>query len=106
MTVIVATRYAEEAGELCDRVALMDRGRVLACDTPHAVISSLVEEAVVSTAGVGLRWRYHRFMYLIARARILHEIYSRRCAAGQSHIPKDGAHCRSETLLWRDVSRG
>jgi ABC-2 type transport system ATP-binding protein len=48
MTVIVATRHAEEAGELCDRVALMDRGRVLVCDTPHALISSLDEEAVVS----------------------------------------------------------
>jgi ABC-2 type transport system ATP-binding protein len=48
MTVIVATRHAEEAGELCDRVALMDRGTVLICDTPHALISSLDEEAVVS----------------------------------------------------------
>ena len=50
MTVIVATRQAEEAGELCDRVALMDRGRILVCDTPHALISSLDEEAVVSAS--------------------------------------------------------
>ena len=53
MTVIVATRHAEEAGELCDRVALMDRGRVLVCDTPHALISSLDEEAVVSVGVEG-----------------------------------------------------
>jgi ABC-2 type transport system ATP-binding protein len=53
MTVIVATRHAEEARELCDRVALMDRGRVLVCDTPHALISSLDEEAVVSVGVEG-----------------------------------------------------
>jgi ABC-2 type transport system ATP-binding protein len=53
MTVIVATRHAEEAVELCDRIALMDRGRILICDTPHALISSLDEEAVVSVGVEG-----------------------------------------------------
>ena len=31
-TVVLATRDAEEAGELCDRVALMERGRIVASD--------------------------------------------------------------------------
>jgi ABC-2 type transport system ATP-binding protein len=47
-TLIVATRHADEAEELCDRVAVMDRGRVFICDTPHALVSSLNAEAVVS----------------------------------------------------------
>jgi len=36
-SVIVATHRAEEAG-LCDRVAVLDQGRLVACDTPQALI--------------------------------------------------------------------
>ena len=34
-TVMLTTHYMEEADELCNRVAIMDRGRVLALDTPE-----------------------------------------------------------------------
>jgi ABC-2 type transport system ATP-binding protein len=33
-TVLLTTHYMLEADELCDRVAIIDRGRILACDTP------------------------------------------------------------------------
>jgi ABC-2 type transport system ATP-binding protein len=33
-TVLVTTHYMEEAHRLCDRVAIIDRGTILACDTP------------------------------------------------------------------------
>ncbi len=33
-TIVLVTHYMEEAGRLCDRVALIDRGRVLAIDSP------------------------------------------------------------------------
>ena len=33
-TVLLTTHYMTEADELCDRVAIIDRGRVVACDTP------------------------------------------------------------------------
>ena len=33
-TVLLTTHYMAEADELCDRIAIIDRGRVLACDTP------------------------------------------------------------------------
>ncbi len=42
-TVILTTHYMEEAEELCDRVAIMDRGRIVALDTPQALIDALVE---------------------------------------------------------------
>ena len=32
-TIVYTTHYMEEAARLCDRVAIVDRGRVLACDT-------------------------------------------------------------------------
>lgn len=40
-TVIVTTHYMEEAEALCDRVAIMDRGRIMAMDTPRALVRGL-----------------------------------------------------------------
>jgi ABC-2 type transport system ATP-binding protein len=42
-TVVLTTHYMEEAEELCDRVAIMDRGRIVALDTPQHLIDALVE---------------------------------------------------------------
>ncbi len=36
-TILLTTHYMEEADELCDRVAIMDHGRILALDTPAAL---------------------------------------------------------------------
>jgi len=40
-TVVLTTHYMEEADVLCDRVAVMDHGQIIACDTPLALIQSL-----------------------------------------------------------------
>jgi ABC-2 type transport system ATP-binding protein len=47
-TVILTTHYMEEAARLCDRVAVMDHGRVIALDTPNALIASLGASQVVA----------------------------------------------------------
>ncbi|HET7746199.1 MAG TPA: ABC transporter ATP-binding protein, partial [Vicinamibacteria bacterium] len=49
-TVIITTHYMEEAARLCDRVAIVDRGKVVATDTPAALVSSLGAEHVVEFA--------------------------------------------------------
>jgi ABC-2 type transport system ATP-binding protein len=36
-TLLLTTHYMMEADELCDRIAIIDRGQVLACDTPAAL---------------------------------------------------------------------
>jgi ABC-2 type transport system ATP-binding protein len=46
-TVVLTTHYMEEAEILCDRVAIMDRGQVIACDTPTALIRRLGTTATV-----------------------------------------------------------
>ena len=46
-TVVLTTHYMEEAERLCDRIAIMDRGRVVACDTPRALIEQLGADATV-----------------------------------------------------------
>jgi ABC-2 type transport system ATP-binding protein len=46
-TVMLTTHYMDEAERLCDRVAIVDQGRVIALDTPRALIASLGAEHVV-----------------------------------------------------------
>ncbi len=46
-TVVLTTHYMEEAEILCDRVAIMDAGRVIACDTPAALIRGLGMAATI-----------------------------------------------------------
>ena len=41
LTVLYTTHYMEEAELLCDRVAIMDEGRVIALDQPHELIRRL-----------------------------------------------------------------
>lgn len=41
MTIVYTTHYMEEAERLCDRVAIMDEGRILALDTPKGLIGLL-----------------------------------------------------------------
>jgi len=47
-TVLLTTHFMEEAEKLCDRVAILDHGRIVALDTPAALIRGLgAEERVV-----------------------------------------------------------
>jgi ABC-2 type transport system ATP-binding protein len=41
LTVLYTTHYMEEAQRLCDRVAIIDQGQIIALDTPNALIDSL-----------------------------------------------------------------
>jgi ABC-2 type transport system ATP-binding protein len=49
-TVLLTTHYMEEAARLCDRVAIVDRGKVIATGTPRELIASLGAEHVVEFA--------------------------------------------------------
>jgi ABC-2 type transport system ATP-binding protein len=46
-TVLLTTHYMEEAERLCDRVAIIDRGKVIALDTPAGLIARLGAEHVL-----------------------------------------------------------
>lgn len=47
-TILLTTHFMEEAERLCDRVAILDHGRIIALDTPQALIRQLgAEERVV-----------------------------------------------------------
>ncbi len=46
-TVIITTHYMEEAEVLCDRVAIMDRGQIMALDTPRQLVRGLSFDSTV-----------------------------------------------------------
>lgn len=43
-TIVITTHYMEEAEELCDRVAIMDEGDIIALDTPENLIKQLLQK--------------------------------------------------------------
>jgi ABC-2 type transport system ATP-binding protein len=45
-TVLLTTHYMVEADEMCNRVAIINKGKVLACDTPAALKHNLQKEAI------------------------------------------------------------
>jgi ABC-2 type transport system ATP-binding protein len=46
LTVLLTTHYLDEAERLCDRVAIMHSGRIVALDTPRALLAGLGRELV------------------------------------------------------------
>ncbi|MFN7965413.1 MAG: ABC transporter ATP-binding protein, partial [Acidobacteriota bacterium] len=46
-TVLITTHYMDEAERLCDRVAIVDHGKVIALGSPHDLIASLGGEHVI-----------------------------------------------------------
>jgi ABC-2 type transport system ATP-binding protein len=74
-TILLTTHYMEEADELCDRVAIMDHGRILALDTPAALKRTVGADTIVTVRASGdmqaLARLLEREIAGVTRARIL-----------------------------------
>ncbi len=56
-TLILTTHYMEEAERLCDRLVIMDHGRILVSGSPQALVRDQVEPQVLEVYGEGVeRW--------------------------------------------------
>ena len=49
-TIVLTTHYMEEAEKLCDRIAIMRKGKVIALGTPHELIARLGADEIVEVA--------------------------------------------------------
>src|SRR4029077_949151 len=47
LTVLITTHYMDEADRLCDRIAIVDHGKLVALDTPRALKASVPGENVI-----------------------------------------------------------
>ncbi len=54
VTVVLTTHAMDEAEQLCDRVAIIDHGRVVACDTPAALTANAAADETAFSATAGL----------------------------------------------------
>lgn len=52
ITVVLTTHYMDEAELLCDRIAIMDKGRIIALDTPGNLIKALLKKGFKKKAEV------------------------------------------------------
>jgi ABC-2 type transport system ATP-binding protein len=53
-TVLLTTHYLEEAEELCDRIAIIGDGRLVACDTTEALLARLDHKEIIFTLAADL----------------------------------------------------
>src|ERR1700683_2561188 len=74
-TILLTTHYMEEADRLCERVAIMDHGKILALDTPAALKQSIGADTVVTLKAAGdaasLAETLERDVTGVTRARIM-----------------------------------
>jgi ABC-2 type transport system ATP-binding protein len=52
-TILLTTHYMEEADQMCDRLAIMDHGRILALDTPAGLKASVGADTIVTVSADG-----------------------------------------------------
>lgn len=89
MTLVVSTPYMDEA-ERCHRIALMNRGHILLCDTPQAVRTHM--RGAVIEMQTARSWEARRLLLEIPSVRGV-EVFGERL-----HVVVEDAACRPELL--------
>jgi ABC-2 type transport system ATP-binding protein len=67
-TIMLTTHYMEEAEEICDRVAIMDQGKIVQMDTPDVLIERLLDTGFKSKREVKLATLEDVFISLTGRS--------------------------------------
>jgi ABC-2 type transport system ATP-binding protein len=94
-TIILTTHYMEEAERLCDRVAIMDHGRVIALGTPQQLIATVggedIVEFAVSSGEAGSRETGHAAVD-VAELTAIASVQSHRVDAGLHQLSVSELH--------------
>ena len=90
-TIILTTHYMDEAQRLCDRVAIMDHGKVIALGTPQQLIGTVGGEDIVEFAVSGTEARGHGDLDA-ARLTAIPGVHSHRVDAGLHQLSVSELH--------------
>jgi ABC-2 type transport system ATP-binding protein len=113
-TVLLTTHYMDEAERLCDRVAIVDHGQVIAQDSPRELIASLGGEHIIEFTLDGDSQRPiadGMFDNLPTAGALRRENGHLSLSVGEPHVvlPEllarlDRSHCRLTSLTTRHAS--
>ncbi|MCD6671909.1 MAG: ATP-binding cassette domain-containing protein [Burkholderiaceae bacterium] len=73
-TILLTTHFMEEAERLCDRIAIIDHGTLIALDSPRALIREQIEPQVIEVTGDGVaQWARESAPRFAARVELVGE---------------------------------
>ncbi len=91
-TVVLTTHYMEEADQLCNRVAIMDHGKVLALDTPANLKKSTGADTIitvkVTSNGDELATALRKGLDGVVSTRVVDNVVSVHVQAGERLVPR------------------
>jgi ABC-2 type transport system ATP-binding protein len=107
-TIMLLTHYMEEAERLCDRVAIIDHGKLLALDTPAALRQSVGADTVVTVKanadGGALAGQLERDIDGVTRARVIDGGVELHLKGGDRVVPRVVAAADKEGFELLDLS--
>jgi ABC-2 type transport system ATP-binding protein len=91
-TVMLLTHYMEEAERLCDRVAIMDHGKILALDTPDELKRSVGADTIVTVKTTGdhhaLAAQLERSIEGVTRTRVIDDGIELHVKGSERIVPR------------------
>jgi ABC-2 type transport system ATP-binding protein len=106
-TILLTTHYMEEADRLCDRVAIMDHGKILALDTPSELKQSAGADTVVAiqTEGDPKKLATHmKGLSGVTHARVIEDRVHVGLRRSDGVVPKVLAHAARKGFHVSDLS--
>lgn len=107
-TIMLTTHYMEEADKLCDRVAIMDHGRILALDTPAELKRSVGADTIVTVKAPGdpdaVAAAFENRLEGLTRTRAISEGVELQVRGSDRLVPRVVAAAESAGLSLADLS--
>jgi ABC-2 type transport system ATP-binding protein len=107
-TIVLLTHYMEEADRLCQRVAIMDHGRILALDTPAGLKQSVGADTIVTVRASGngdeLAAQLERRVDGVTRARVVEKAVELHVQGAERIVPRVVAAAEEAGFELADLS--
>jgi ABC-2 type transport system ATP-binding protein len=91
-TVVLTTHYMEEADQLCNRVAIMDHGKILALDTPTSLKKSIGADTIITVKvtkdGERLAQALAKEIQGVVATRVVENVVSVHLQGGDRLVPR------------------